>query len=159
MTKDTERQINWAALPPIATIARLFCRELMLENGYLRVGNRIPNANAYAERWGRSITEECLRDLIPNQNAKSGPCLGLLPSVPQRSAATSKGLATGYQRVWPKAKPAQLGRNYLPDSHFHIVAPSSSGLGSEILSLVTWVRIPVGSPSLVLEQFQPVSSR
>ena len=38
MAQDSSRRFNWAGLPVIATVARLLCRELTLENEYLRVG-------------------------------------------------------------------------------------------------------------------------
>ena len=37
MAQDGSRRFNWAGLPPIATVARLLCRELTLQNEYLRV--------------------------------------------------------------------------------------------------------------------------
>ncbi len=36
MGKDTESPFNWAGLPVIATVARLLCRELVVQNEYLR---------------------------------------------------------------------------------------------------------------------------
>jgi len=33
--------VNWAGLPLIATVARLLCRELTLENEYLRQENKV----------------------------------------------------------------------------------------------------------------------
>ncbi len=41
MGKDTESAFNWAGLPVIATVARLLCRELVLQNEYLRTENKI----------------------------------------------------------------------------------------------------------------------
>ena len=41
MTKDAKQQVNWAALPLIAAVARLLCRDLMLQNDYLRLENKI----------------------------------------------------------------------------------------------------------------------
>ncbi len=41
MEKATERGLDWAGLPVIATVARLLCRELTLQNEYLRLANRI----------------------------------------------------------------------------------------------------------------------
>ncbi|HUT56410.1 MAG TPA: integrase core domain-containing protein, partial [Phycisphaerae bacterium] len=35
------RRFNWAGLPLIATVARLLCRELTLQNEYLRLENRV----------------------------------------------------------------------------------------------------------------------
>jgi len=41
MEMGTARRVNWAALPLIATLARLLCRELALQNEYLCLENRI----------------------------------------------------------------------------------------------------------------------
>jgi hypothetical protein len=41
MERDVERGVDWVHLPVIATVARLLCRELTLENEYLRLENRI----------------------------------------------------------------------------------------------------------------------
>ena len=41
MAKDAGRGWDWAGLPVIATVARLLCRELTLQNEYLRLENRI----------------------------------------------------------------------------------------------------------------------
>jgi len=41
MHEGTNRHLNWAGLPLIATIARLLCRELTLQNEYLRAENKI----------------------------------------------------------------------------------------------------------------------
>ena len=37
MENAVERRLDWAGLPVIATVARLLCRELTLQNEYLRV--------------------------------------------------------------------------------------------------------------------------
>ena len=41
MEKAVERRPDWVGLPVIATVARLLCRELTLQNEYLRLENRI----------------------------------------------------------------------------------------------------------------------
>jgi len=41
VAQDGSRRFNWAGLPLIATVARLLCRELTLQNEYLRLENRI----------------------------------------------------------------------------------------------------------------------
>ena len=58
MAQDGSRRFNWAGLPVIATVARLLCRELTLENEYLRVENRVLKSKARGriqftddERW------------------------------------------------------------------------------------------------------------
>jgi len=37
MAQDGSRRFSWAGLPLIATVARLLCRELTLQNEYLHV--------------------------------------------------------------------------------------------------------------------------
>ena len=41
MAQDASWRFNWARLPLVATVARLLCRELTLENKYLRLENRV----------------------------------------------------------------------------------------------------------------------
>jgi hypothetical protein len=41
LAQDVFGRFNWAGLPVIATVARLLCRELTLENEYLRLENRV----------------------------------------------------------------------------------------------------------------------
>jgi putative transposase len=41
MEQTAERGLDWAGLPVIATVARLLCRELTLQNEYLRLENRM----------------------------------------------------------------------------------------------------------------------
>jgi len=41
MRTDTRPNPNWTGLPLIATIARLLCRELTLQNEYLRQENKL----------------------------------------------------------------------------------------------------------------------
>ena len=41
MDKDISGDFNWSSLPVIATVARLLCRELTLQNEYLRAENKI----------------------------------------------------------------------------------------------------------------------
>ena len=40
MEKAVEQGLDWAGLPVSATVARLLCRELTLQNEYLRLENR-----------------------------------------------------------------------------------------------------------------------
>jgi hypothetical protein len=42
MERDAERGVDWVHLPVIATVARLLCRELTLQNEYLLLENRCP---------------------------------------------------------------------------------------------------------------------
>ena len=41
VARDGSRRLNWAGLPVVATVARLLCRELTLENEYLRLENGV----------------------------------------------------------------------------------------------------------------------
>jgi hypothetical protein len=41
MQEGSGRGFDWAGLPVIATLARLLCRELTLQNEYLRSENRV----------------------------------------------------------------------------------------------------------------------
>jgi len=41
VAQDSSRRLNWAGLPLLATVARLLCRELTLQNEYLQAENRI----------------------------------------------------------------------------------------------------------------------
>jgi len=41
MENAGERGLDWVGLPVIATVARLLCRELTLQNEYLRLENRL----------------------------------------------------------------------------------------------------------------------
>ena len=41
MAQDGSRRFNWAGLPLIATVARLLCRELTLQDEYLRLENKV----------------------------------------------------------------------------------------------------------------------
>jgi len=41
MREGANRHLNWAGLPLIATVARLLCRELTLQNESLRQENKI----------------------------------------------------------------------------------------------------------------------
>ena len=46
MAQDCSRRFNWARLPLIATIARVLCREVTLENEYLRVQYEVVRSKA-----------------------------------------------------------------------------------------------------------------
>ena len=41
MKKDAKPGLNWVGLPVIATVARLLCCELVLQNEYLRTKNKV----------------------------------------------------------------------------------------------------------------------
>jgi transposase len=65
MEKAVERGLDWAGLPVIATVARLLCRELTLQNEYLRLENRmlkerIPGRIRFTDEERRSLVEAAL---------------------------------------------------------------------------------------------------
>jgi putative transposase len=65
MEKAVEQGMDWASLPVIATVARLLCRELTLQNEYLRLENRILKEKVsgrlrFTDEERRSLTEAAL---------------------------------------------------------------------------------------------------
>ena len=65
MEKAVERGLDWAGLPVIATVARLLCRELTLQNEYVRLENRIlsekvPARIRFTDEDGRSLAGAAL---------------------------------------------------------------------------------------------------
>ena len=65
MQKGSERGFEWAGLPVIATVARLLCRELTLQNEYLLLENRtlkskIPGRIRFIDEERRSLVEAAL---------------------------------------------------------------------------------------------------
>ena len=67
MARTRGNGIDWMGLPMIAVVARLLCRELTLENEYLRLENRILKQKAEAkgrlrltDEQRRSLTEAAL---------------------------------------------------------------------------------------------------
>jgi len=65
MEKTVERGLDWAGLPVIATVARLLCRELTLQNEYLRLENRILKEKVsgrirFTDEERRSVVEAAL---------------------------------------------------------------------------------------------------
>jgi len=65
MERDAERGVDWVHLPLIATVARLLCRELTLQNEYLLLENRtlkskIPGRLRFTDEERRSLTEAAL---------------------------------------------------------------------------------------------------
>jgi len=67
MARNRGHGIDWMRLPMIAAVARLLCRELTLENEYLRLENRILKEKAQAngrlcftDEERRSLTEAAL---------------------------------------------------------------------------------------------------
>jgi putative transposase len=65
MKRDGGRGLQWVGLPVIATVARLLCRELTLQNEYLRLENRIlreklPGRLRFTDQERRSLAEAAL---------------------------------------------------------------------------------------------------
>jgi len=67
VARNRRNGIDWMGLPVIAVVARLLCRELTLENEYLRLENRIVKEKAQAkgrlrftDEQRRSLTEAAL---------------------------------------------------------------------------------------------------
>ena len=65
MGRDARRGVDWAGLPVIAIVARLLCRELTLQNEYLRLENRtlkdkIPGRVQFTDEERRSLAEAAL---------------------------------------------------------------------------------------------------
>ncbi|HUT73420.1 MAG TPA: hypothetical protein VM221_01130 [Armatimonadota bacterium] len=58
MARKRGNGVDWMGLPMIATVARLLCRELTLENEYLRLENRILKEKAQANGRLRFTDEE-----------------------------------------------------------------------------------------------------
>jgi len=65
MERDAERGVDWVHLPVIATVARLLCRELTLQNEYLLLENRtfkskVPGRLRFTDEERRSLSEAAL---------------------------------------------------------------------------------------------------
>jgi hypothetical protein len=58
MARNRGNGIGWMGLPMIAVVARLLCRELPLENEYLRLENRILKGKGQANGRLRFTDEE-----------------------------------------------------------------------------------------------------
>jgi putative transposase len=65
MEEAVERGVDWAGLPVIATVARLLCRELTLQNEHLRLESRILKEKVsgriqFTDEERRSLAEAAL---------------------------------------------------------------------------------------------------
>ncbi|MFC1805406.1 integrase core domain-containing protein [Planctomycetota bacterium] len=65
MARDASRRFNWARLPLIATIARVLCREVTLENEYLRVQyevvrSKVPGRIRFTDEERRRLVDAAL---------------------------------------------------------------------------------------------------
>jgi len=63
VARNRRNGIDWMGLPVIAVVARLLCRELTLENEYLRLENRILKEKAEANGRLR-FTDEKRRSVM-----------------------------------------------------------------------------------------------
>jgi len=65
MERESERGVDWVHRPVIATVARLLCRELTLQNEYLLLENRtlkskIPGRLRFTDEERRSLARAAL---------------------------------------------------------------------------------------------------
>jgi len=65
MAQDGARRFNWARLPLVATIARVLCREVTLENEYLRVQyevvrSKVPGRIRFTDEERRRLVDAAL---------------------------------------------------------------------------------------------------
>jgi len=65
MERNAERGVDWVHLPVLATVARLLCRELTLQNEYLLLENRtlkskIPGRLRFTDEERRCLSEAAL---------------------------------------------------------------------------------------------------
>jgi len=65
MERESERGVDWVHRPVIATVARLLCRELTLQNEYLLLENRTLKSKVlgrlrFTDEERRSLTEAAL---------------------------------------------------------------------------------------------------
>jgi len=65
MEGEAQQGVDWVHLPVIATVARLLCRELTLQNEYLLLENRtlkskIPGQLRFTDEERRSLAEAAL---------------------------------------------------------------------------------------------------
>ena len=72
MNEQAKPGLDWAGLPAIATVPRLLCRELTLQNEYLRLENRILKEKA--SRPGLcSMIEMYCSPMTSTQHCKGRP--------------------------------------------------------------------------------------
>ena len=94
MEEVVERRLAWAGLPVIATVARLLCRDPILQNEYLRLENRILKENVS----GRiRFTDEERRPLMRMSSARKTALRApwctdeVLDTTRRRTSARSSG--------------------------------------------------------------------
>lgn len=114
MVKAVERGLDWPGLPVIATVARLLCRGLTLQNEYVRLENRILKEKVSGRVRFPRVPEPVTRPM----RGKCLPC-GLWTSPPAttdpRPVVTSartellgrtgvRKVRWGQRQLWHKAK-------------------------------------------------------
>jgi hypothetical protein len=110
MQKGSDRGFDWAGLPVIATVALLLCRELTLQNEYLRPENQVLKQKVqgrlrFTDEERRSLVEAALamgRSLMKEVvRSVTGECLDHLVllgmSSLQRALRVCRGLFNGHR--------------------------------------------------------------
>jgi len=103
VAQDGSRRFNWAGLPLIATVARLLCRELTLQNEYLRLENRILKSKI---RGRLRFTDDERRSLVAAALAMGRKLLRSVVSIvkPETILAWQRRLE---QRKWDYSRRQQ----------------------------------------------------
>ncbi len=113
MEKAVERGLDWAGLPVIATVARLLCRELTLQNEYLKLENRILKEKVSGRIW---FTDEERRSLAEAALAMGRSLMKEVVSIvkPETILAWQRRLE---QQKWDYSarRAAKPGRPRTPD--------------------------------------------
>ena len=105
MAREAERGVDWVHLPVIATVARLLCRELTLQNEYLLLENRTLKSKIPGRL--RFTDEERRYPNLRRAKANSSPCPWWAVSIIAISASRSSSSAqapsppTNLALVWP----------------------------------------------------------
>jgi len=71
----SEVPARWLGLPVIATVARILCRELTLQNEYLRLENKILKSKIQGElkKLGIEISKTTVANLLRRNGLPSSP--------------------------------------------------------------------------------------
>ena len=95
MAQDGTRRFNWARLPLIATIARVLCREVTLENEYLRVQyevvrSKVPGRIRFAMRPSAPKASVASSPSQPLRLLLAGATVARWDSHPLKTGALSR---------------------------------------------------------------------